>query len=159
MNADLQVKLFDDAVVEAAGRDAVSEVDQSVQSLVLVLGQELKAVKNGLRVISLRSKRFCTRPVGTDVMIFKIFSPKNLANNWRFLLKTKLNYAKNMIIILVFEKTPNFSQKIVIITSTPEVDFTNPKTFLTVLLPRNQISQFHATFGRISLQNQHRTRG
>jgi hypothetical protein len=29
-------------------------------------------------------------PPGTDVMILKIFLPKN----WRFLLKTKLNYAK-----------------------------------------------------------------
>jgi hypothetical protein len=31
---------------------------------------------------------------GIDVMIFKIFSPKNSAKKWRFLLKTKLNYAK-----------------------------------------------------------------
>jgi hypothetical protein len=30
----------------------------------------------------------------TDVMIFKIFSPKNWQKNWRFRLKTKLNYAK-----------------------------------------------------------------
>jgi hypothetical protein len=28
-------------------------------------------------------------------MILKIFSPKPLAKDWRFLLKTKLNYAKN----------------------------------------------------------------
>jgi hypothetical protein len=32
---------------------------------------------------------------GTDVTIFTIFSPKILAKNWRFLLKTKLNYAKS----------------------------------------------------------------
>jgi hypothetical protein len=31
---------------------------------------------------------------GTDVIIFKIFSPKKSAKNWRFWLKTKLNYAK-----------------------------------------------------------------
>jgi hypothetical protein len=31
---------------------------------------------------------------GTDVMILKIFSPKNLAKKWSFWLKTKLNYAK-----------------------------------------------------------------
>jgi hypothetical protein len=31
---------------------------------------------------------------GTDVMILEIFSPKNFAKNWRFLLKAKLNYAK-----------------------------------------------------------------
>jgi hypothetical protein len=42
---------------------------------------------------------------GADVMIFKIFSPKN----WRFWLKTKLNYVfKNFIITLVFEKNANF---------------------------------------------------
>jgi hypothetical protein len=63
-------------------------------------------------------------------MIFKIFWPKNLAKNWRFLLKTKLNYAKIVIIILVFDKNANFlaenwqkSQKIVIITSTPGIVF------------------------------------
>jgi hypothetical protein len=31
---------------------------------------------------------------GTDVMIFKIFSPKNLAKKWRFLMKTKPNFEK-----------------------------------------------------------------
>jgi hypothetical protein len=33
---------------------------------------------------------------GTDVMILKIFSPKNRRKKCRFLLKTKLNY-KNLI--------------------------------------------------------------
>jgi hypothetical protein len=33
---------------------------------------------------------------GTDVMILKIFSPKNLSKNWRFLLKTKLNFEKKI---------------------------------------------------------------
>jgi hypothetical protein len=63
---------------------------------------------------------------GTDVMIFLIFSPKNLAKNWRFLLKLLLVFAKIVILTLVFEKNANFfaencqkSQKIVIITSTP----------------------------------------
>jgi hypothetical protein len=32
---------------------------------------------------------------GTDVMILKIFSPKNFAKNGVFLFKTKLNYGKN----------------------------------------------------------------
>jgi hypothetical protein len=32
---------------------------------------------------------------GTDVMIFKIFSPKNLSKNRRFFLKTKPNFEKN----------------------------------------------------------------
>jgi hypothetical protein len=36
----------------------------------------------------------CLRASGTDVMILKIFSPKNSAKNWRFLLKTNLNYAR-----------------------------------------------------------------
>jgi hypothetical protein len=31
---------------------------------------------------------------GADVMIFKTLSPKQLAENRRFWLKTKLNYAK-----------------------------------------------------------------
>jgi hypothetical protein len=32
---------------------------------------------------------------GTDVMIFKIFSPKNFAKKRRFCLKTKLNFEKS----------------------------------------------------------------
>jgi hypothetical protein len=57
---------------------------------------------------------------------FKFFRRKIQQKNWRFLLKTKLNYAKSNIITLVFEKNANFfaencqkSQKIVIITSVP----------------------------------------
>jgi hypothetical protein len=60
-------------------------------------------------------------------MILKIFPPKNLAKNWRFLLKTKLTFEKYFIITLVFKKNANFfaenwekSQEIVIITSTPD---------------------------------------
>jgi hypothetical protein len=59
-------------------------------------------------------------------MIFKIYVPKKWAKHWRFLLKTKLNYEKNLIIILAFKKSPNFfaeiwrkSQKILIIASDP----------------------------------------
>jgi hypothetical protein len=59
---------------------------------------------------------------------FFTFVAKKMAKNWRFLLKTKLNYAKKLIITLVFEKKANFfkencrkSQKIVIITSTPRI--------------------------------------
>jgi hypothetical protein len=37
---------------------------------------------------------FTLAHAGTNVMIFYIFSPKISAKNWRFLLKTKLNYAK-----------------------------------------------------------------
>jgi hypothetical protein len=61
-----------------------------------------------------------------DVMIFKMFSPKNLVKMLAFLLKLLLVFAKILIIALVFEKNANFfaenwqkSQKIVIITSTP----------------------------------------
>jgi hypothetical protein len=60
---------------------------------------------------------------GTDVMISKIFSPKKLA----FLIQNKAKLFKNLIIALAFEKNANFfaencwkSQKIVIITSTPD---------------------------------------
>jgi hypothetical protein len=58
---------------------------------------------------------------GTDVMIFKIFLPKNFGKKWRFLLETKLIFFK-LIISLVFKKNANFFaqnwQKIVFITST-----------------------------------------
>jgi hypothetical protein len=60
-----------------------------------------------------------------DFLIY--FRRKIQIKNWRFLLKTKLNFEKNMIITLVFKKNANFfaenwekSQKIVIITSTPD---------------------------------------
>jgi hypothetical protein len=63
---------------------------------------------------------------GTNVMIFKIFSPKNFAKKLAFLTQNKAKLYKNLIITLVFEKNANFfaeicqkSQKIVIITSTP----------------------------------------
>jgi hypothetical protein len=58
-------------------------------------------------------------------MIYKIFSPKNLAKILAFLTQNKATL-KKIIITLVFEKNANFfaengrkSQKIVIITSTP----------------------------------------
>jgi hypothetical protein len=43
----------------------------------------------------------------TDVMIFKIFSPKNSGKNWRFWLETA-KLCKILIITLVFEKNANF---------------------------------------------------
>jgi hypothetical protein len=64
---------------------------------------------------------------GTDVMIFKIFSPKISAKKLAFLTQNKAKLFKKMIITLVLEKNINFfaenwqkSQKIVIITSTPD---------------------------------------
>jgi Ni,Fe-hydrogenase III small subunit len=63
---------------------------------------------------------------GTDVMIFKIFSPKNSAKKIGILTQNKAKLCKILIITLVFEKNANFfaencrkSQKILIITSTP----------------------------------------
>jgi hypothetical protein len=63
---------------------------------------------------------------GTDVMIFKIFSPKNFAKKLAFLTQNKSKLCKNLIITLVFDKNANFfvencrkSQKIVILTSVP----------------------------------------
>jgi hypothetical protein len=61
-------------------------------------------------------------------MILKIFSPKKIAKNWRFLTQTKAKlWKKNLIITMVFEENANFfaenwqkSPKIVIITSTPD---------------------------------------
>jgi hypothetical protein len=79
------------------------------------------------------SEEFCGQTLsylgtyqGPMLWLFKYFRQKNRRKNWRFCLKTKLNYAQNLIITLVFEKSANFfaengrkSQKIVIITSTP----------------------------------------
>jgi hypothetical protein len=66
---------------------------------------------------------------GLDVMIFKIFSPKNSAKELAFLTRNKGKLCKILIITLVFEKNAIFfaencrkSQKIVIITSTPGLD-------------------------------------
>jgi hypothetical protein len=59
-------------------------------------------------------------------MIFKIFSPKNLAKILAFFAQPTARFCKNRIITLFFEKNANFfaengqkSQKIVIVTSTP----------------------------------------
>jgi hypothetical protein len=48
---------------------------------------------------------------GTDVMIFKIFSPKNSAKKLAFLTENKANFL-NLIITLVFEKNGNFFAEI-----------------------------------------------
>jgi hypothetical protein len=64
---------------------------------------------------------------GTDVAIFKIFLPKNLAKILAFFAQATASFCKKKIIIAsVFEKNANCfaenwqkSQKIVIITSTP----------------------------------------
>jgi hypothetical protein len=71
----------------------------------------------------------CHRWPATDVMIFKIFSPKKLAKILAFFAHTTASFWKNLFITLVFEKNANFfaenwrkSQKIVIITSNPGVN-------------------------------------
>jgi hypothetical protein len=68
---------------------------------------------------------------GTDVIIFKMFSPKNLAKILAFFAHTIASFFENLIITLVFEKNANFLaenwqklQKIVIITSTPSISTT-----------------------------------
>jgi hypothetical protein len=65
--------------------------------------------------------------LGTNVTIFKIFSPIKIAIKMAFLTQYKAELCKILIITLVFEKNANFFsenwqklQKIVIITSTPE---------------------------------------
>jgi hypothetical protein len=45
---------------------------------------------------------------GTDVMILKIFSPKNFAKKLKFLNQSKAKLFKNLIITLVFVKNANF---------------------------------------------------
>jgi hypothetical protein len=45
---------------------------------------------------------------GTDVMIFKIFSPKNLAKKLAFLTQNNAKLCKIFIITLAFEKNANF---------------------------------------------------
>jgi hypothetical protein len=71
---------------------------------------------------------------GTDIMIFKIFSPKNSAKKLAFLTQNKAILFKIVIITLFFEKNANFfaencqkSQKIVIITSTPGLSETQAR--------------------------------
>jgi hypothetical protein len=65
------------------------------------------------------------KKTGTDVMIFKIFSPKKNCKKLAFLTQDKAKVCKILIIPLVFEKKSHFFaenwqklQKIVIITST-----------------------------------------
>jgi recombinational DNA repair protein RecR len=73
-------------------------------------------------------------------MIFKIFSPKNSAKKLAFFAQTTASFCKNCDHkTLVFEKNANFfaenrrkSQKIVIITSTP--DWANFRQFGEYLL-------------------------
>jgi hypothetical protein len=52
---------------------------------------------------------FVTNSSGTDVMIFKIFSPKNSAKKLAFLTRNKAKLCKNLIITMfVFEKNAVF---------------------------------------------------
>jgi Ni,Fe-hydrogenase III small subunit len=66
------------------------------------------------------------KSTGADVMIFKIFSPKNSAKKIGVFSQNKAKICTILMITLVYEKNANFfakncqkSQKIVIITSTP----------------------------------------
>jgi hypothetical protein len=48
---------------------------------------------------------------GTDVMIFKIFSPKKSTKKLAFLTENKAELFKKLIITLAFDKKTNFSPK------------------------------------------------
>jgi hypothetical protein len=50
--------------------------------------------------------------LGTDVMILKLFSPKNLAKILPFFAQTTVTFCKKLITTLVFEKNAVFSPKI-----------------------------------------------
>jgi hypothetical protein len=52
------------------------------------------------------------RDPGGDVIILKIFSPKNSAKKLAFLTQNKAKLCKILILILFFDKTPIFSPKI-----------------------------------------------
>jgi hypothetical protein len=56
----------------------------------------------------LKMSFFCCYVTGTDVMLFKIFSPKFSAKKLAFLAQNKAKLCKNLIITLVFEKIANF---------------------------------------------------
>jgi hypothetical protein len=95
-------------------------------------------------------------PSGTDVMILKIFSPKNLAKKLAFLTKNKAKFWKNLIITLVFGKNANFfaencpnSQKIVIITSTPGRTGANP----TIVNYCDVVKIYSATSSLVRFEN------
>jgi hypothetical protein len=64
---------------------------------------------------------------GTDVMIFEMFSPKKIAKKLAFLTRNKAKLCKIFAHTIGFSENANFfaenwqkSQKIVIITSTPD---------------------------------------
>jgi hypothetical protein len=74
----------------------------------------------------LRKSTLRLKTRSTDVMILKIFSPKNFAKKLSFFAQNKAKLFKILIITLGFEKNANFfaenwqkSQKSVIITLTP----------------------------------------
>jgi hypothetical protein len=48
---------------------------------------------------------------GTDVVIFKIFSPKNLAKILPFFAQSTASFCKKLIITSVFEKNANFFRR------------------------------------------------
>jgi hypothetical protein len=54
-----------------------------------------------------------TNSPGTDVIIVKIFSPKNSAKKLAFSTQNKAKLSKMLIMTLVFEKNAIFSPKIV----------------------------------------------
>jgi hypothetical protein len=98
-----------------------------VTKFVFCVDTPLEHPQKGLKMYDTERSRYRDRCYD-----LKIFSPKNLTKILAFLLKLLLVFCKKVIITLVFEKNANFfaenwqkSQKIVIITSTPDL-----RTFL-----------------------------
>jgi hypothetical protein len=63
-------------------------------------------------VVAVNSKVVGLAP-GTNVMIFKVFSPKNSVKKLSLLTQNKAKLFKILIITLFFEKNANFLPKIV----------------------------------------------
>jgi hypothetical protein len=117
-------------LVETDGRvlEAVDVVDELLlRQLLVVFRKAGREESRRLVVTSARTMRGLRLvDQGPMLWFFKYFRRKIQWSNWRFWLKTKLNYAKHLIMTLVFEKNAYFfaencqkSQKIVILTSVP----------------------------------------
>jgi hypothetical protein len=89
---------------EEGGKDVhLLEVEQAH----LQLRDLLLHGRGHLVALAIRFAGFANVRSGTDVMIFKIFSPKNLAKKLEFFAHTTTNFCKK-IIALVFENNANF---------------------------------------------------
>jgi hypothetical protein len=92
---------FADSFLENTSLDHVAEctINQKTPIFLYFFGENIPQIK--------------TFVPGTDVMIFKIFSPKNSAKKLTFLAQNKAKLCKVLIITLVLEKNAILSPKIV----------------------------------------------